>query len=97
MSIETLQMSVIGNGLLSLGILVLLAVENVLIGVVMTLYMGVAGYAATRIQVLAKPTFHAQRQASAEMSGFFGELLGALEDIASNGAVQHNAAREYHA
>ena len=81
--------SVVGNGLLSLGILVLLAVENVWIGVVMLLYLIVAALAATRIQVLAKPTFHARRQTDAEMSGFFGEVLGALEDIASSGAAQY--------
>jgi len=81
--------NVVGNGLLSLGILVLLAVENVWIGVVMLLYMVVAAFAATRIQILAKPTFHARRQTDAEMSGFFSEVLGALEDIASSGAVQY--------
>ena len=81
--------SVVGNGLLSLGILVLLAIENVWIGVVMLLYLAVAAFAATRIQVVAKPTFHARRQTDAEMSGFFGEVLGALEDIASSGAVQY--------
>jgi ABC-type multidrug transport system fused ATPase/permease subunit len=79
--------NVIGNGLLLVGILLLVAREDLRIGLALALYTALVVAMMRWLQRRAVPVFIASRQASAEMSGFLGEYLGAREDIAANGAA----------
>ena len=77
---------VVGNGLLLLGILALVAREDARVGGALALYAALALVMLRAIQWRTVPAFTAQRQAMAELSGFWGEHLDGLEDIAANGA-----------
>lgn len=77
---------VLGNGLLVLGILALVAREDLRVGSALALYAVVALAVLCAIQRRTIPAFTAQRQAMATLSGFWGEHLEALEDIAANDA-----------
>ncbi|GHO57402.1 ABC transporter ATP-binding protein [Ktedonobacter robiniae] len=84
-----LMVLVLGNALLVLGILVLMARENAWLGIVMGLYLVVSIFAYVRIQKFAIPYYKKHQQAEAVLSGFWGELLASLEDIASSGAAPY--------
>jgi ATP-binding cassette subfamily B protein len=85
----------LGNGLLALGILVLLFREDWRVGVVG------AGYAlltATALRAVQKPAVKAwggSRQAHAELFGFLGERLLGTEDVRANGAEPYVMVRFY--
>lgn len=80
---------VLGNVLLMLGIFVLVLRENAWFGLFLIVYMLATILIFVRFQALATPYFKARRQAAAEMSGFFGEVLTSLEDIAAGGAASY--------
>ena len=78
---------VAGSLALLVGILIALAAENVWIGLVMTLFAGLALVTMARIQAMAVPWWRQMRQRSAEFFGFLGEILGGTEDIRSGGSA----------
>lgn len=78
---------VVGNLVLLIGILVLLFRENLLVGLGISVFAGVALVGMVGIQNVALPWWKRVRQRSAEFYGFLGEQLGGTEDIRSNGAT----------
>ena len=77
---------VIGNGLLLVGVLVLLYSVDWRVGLGMSAFVALALAAMLRIRAAATPFWAADRQASADFYGFLGEYLSGLEDIRSSGA-----------
>ncbi len=78
--------SVLGNGLLIIGVLVLLFFLDWRVGLGMSTLVGLALLTLLHIRDIAMPAAAAQRQASADFYGFLGEYLSGLEDIRSSGA-----------
>ena len=80
---------ILGSGILMLGVLVLMARENIWFGVVMGTYLLLSNVLLTRVQHVAIAYYKLHLQAQAELSGFWGEVLSSLEDIASSGAARY--------
>ena len=80
---------ILGSGILMLGVLVLMARENIWFGVVMGVYLLLSNVLLTRVQHVAIGYYKLHLQAQAELSGFWGEVLSSLEDIASSGAARY--------
>jgi len=78
--------SVLGNGLLLLGVLGLLYHVDWRVGLAMSAFVVLAFIVILRIHAVATPAWAADRQASATFFGFLGEYLAGLEDIRSSGA-----------
>ncbi len=78
--------SVLGNGLLIVGVLALLFFVDWRVGLGLSAVVGLAVIALLRIRAIATPAAAAQRQGSANFYGFLGEYLAGLEDIRSSGA-----------
>ena len=74
------------NGLLLVGILVLLFGENSLVGVGMLIYTALTLVVLGWIQKLAAPRWIAARQVSAEQYGYIEERITGVEDIRAIGA-----------
>ena len=79
--------SVLGNGLLLLGVLGLLYHVDWRVGLTMSAFVVLALIVMLRIRAVATPSWAADRQASATFYGFLGEYLAGLEDIRSSGAA----------
>ncbi len=77
---------VLGNGLLLVGILVLLYHVDWRVGLAMSVFVVLALTTILRIRVVATPSWAEERQASANFYGFLGEYMAGLEDIKSSGA-----------
>jgi ATP-binding cassette subfamily B protein len=77
---------VIGNGLLVVGILVLLFRENTWVGLGMMVYTLVTLLVLRSIQELAVPRWAAERQASARLYGYIEERISGAEEIRAAGA-----------
>lgn len=77
--------NVVGNGLLILGILVLLTLTDWRIGLGMLLFTAVAFITMLTIRARATTDWASQRQTTAEVYGFLGEYLDGLEDVRSSG------------
>jgi ATP-binding cassette subfamily B protein len=77
---------VLGNGLLLLGVLVLLFCEDWRVGLALTVFALLALVALLRMGNIAVPYWAAERQASADLFGFLEERLAGTEDIRANGA-----------
>ncbi|SFB02241.1 ATP-binding cassette, subfamily B [Cohnella sp. OV330] len=84
---SSFMINLAGNGLLTLGILVLLFRENLWIGIVMAVFVFGSIWAIQRIRAFAVPVWTRWRQANAEYYGFIGEQLEGTEDTRANGAV----------
>lgn len=80
------MVDVVGNGIFMLGVLVLMARENIWFGVVLTIYSLLSMGVFVRVQRLIVPIYKKHWAAQAALSGFWGELLSSREDIASSGA-----------
>jgi len=78
--------SVLGNGILMVGVLALLFHVDWRVGLGLSVFVVLAVAAILRIRALATPYSVAERQASADFYGFLGEYLSGLEDIRSSGA-----------
>ncbi len=78
---------VVGNGILLIGILILIAVEHTFVGVILAGFAVITFALMLSVQTLAIPWWKAQRASSAELMGFIGEQLTGTEDIRSNGGV----------
>lgn len=87
---------VLGNGLLLIGVLVLLFREDWRVGLALLAYVGLVLGVLRHLQSIAVPAIKAMRQASAALIGFWEERLLGTEDIRANGAqvfVQHQHAQ----
>jgi len=90
-----LVIHLLGNGLLLLGILLILFWENWLAGISLTLFSLIALFFLLKIRGFAIHPWADYRQISAEFFGFIGEHLEAREDIRANGAVNYVMRRFY--
>ncbi|MEZ4622685.1 MAG: ABC transporter ATP-binding protein [Caldilineaceae bacterium] len=88
-----LVIQLLGNGLLLLGILIVLAGEDWRLGVGFLLFLAGALWILFRLRNFATPYLQAERAASADLFGFLEERLGGLEDIRANGAVAYTVQR----
>jgi len=77
----------LGNGLLLIGVLVMLFSIDALVGVVVTGFTGLALLVVNRLRGVGVPRWSAARQASADLFGFLEERLAGTEDIRANGAT----------
>ncbi|GHO85751.1 ABC transporter ATP-binding protein [Dictyobacter formicarum] len=80
---------VIGSGILMLGILILMGRENLWFGLILGAYIVLSIFVFARIQRLSRAPYKRHRQAQAALSGFWGEVLQSLEDIAASGAARY--------
>lgn len=87
---STLVVTVIGNVLLLIGILVALFLEDVRVGLAFSIFSILALMALSRVRDLAVPFQKKRRQAEAELFGFIEEQLSSTEDIRSSGAVDYS-------
>ncbi len=87
--------NVVGNGLLVVGILVLLFRENAWIGLGMVAYTLLTLLVLRSIQQLAVPRWSAERQASARLYGYIEERISGAEEIRAAGAESYVMRRLY--
>jgi ABC-type multidrug transport system fused ATPase/permease subunit len=76
---------VFGSALLLVGILVLLWLENPLVGAALTAFALLVSVALGRSRELAVPATRSERESSARLFGFIEERLSGLGDIRANG------------
>jgi ATP-binding cassette, subfamily B, bacterial len=86
---------VLGNGILMVGILVLLFREDWRVGLGLTLYAILTLLTLRQVQNLAVSRWRAGRQAHAEQLGFLEERLTGMEDIRANGGEPYVMMRLY--
>ncbi len=77
---------ILANGLLLVGVVVVLFTEDWRVGLILLTYVLAALVLLIRFQGSAVPAMQASRQAVAEASGFWEEVLRAREDLVPNGA-----------
>jgi ATP-binding cassette subfamily B protein len=80
---------VFGGLLLLLGILVLLWVENPLVGLALTVFTLLELAVLTWTRRVGVPATIAEREVNARLFGFIEERLGGIEDLRANGAGAH--------
>lgn len=80
--------TVLGNGLLLVGVLIALYRENILAGLAFSAFAALALLALNRVRDIAMPHAKAVRQTMADTFGFVEEQLAGTEDIRSSGAVE---------
>jgi ATP-binding cassette, subfamily B, bacterial len=90
-----LVIHVFGNGILLLGVLIVLFVENALAGISLTLFSMMALTLLLGLQSIAIAPWAEYRQMSAEFFGFLGEHLAGREDLRANGAISY-VMRRFH-
>lgn len=90
-----LVIHIFGNGILLVGILIILLIENPIAGISLTLFALFALSLLLRLQSFAIAPWVEYRQISAEYFGFLGEYLAGREDICANGAVSY-VMRRFH-
>ena len=83
-------LNLVSNGLLLIGILVALFLEDWRAGLGFTVFSVVTILILGRLKDIAVPHQKARRQAEAEMYGFLEEQLAGTEDIRSSGAVDYS-------
>jgi len=83
-------LNLIANGLLLVGILVTLFIEDWRIGLVFTVFSIVTITILGRLRNIAIPHQKARREAEAQFYGFIEEQLSGTEDIRSSGAVDYS-------
>lgn len=79
----------LGNGVLLLGVLVLLYREHWVVGSAFTVFALMMLLGLGKIVHFAVPFWEARRQAMSEMFGLIEEYLGGTEDIRANGAAAY--------
>lgn len=85
----------LGDGLLVLGILLLLLRENAWVGLGMIVYTALTLFLLGAIQKLAVPRWLAVRQAEADMYGYLEERISGAEEIRAAGAEAYAMRRLY--
>lgn len=88
-----LVVQLLGNGLLLLGILVLLTGEDWRLGVGFVLFLAGAISILLRLRNFATPHLQRERAASADLFSFLEERLGGTEDLRANGAAGYTVQR----
>lgn len=83
-------LNLVSNGLLLIGILIALFLEDWRAGVVFTIFSFATILILGRLKDIAVPHQKARRQAEAELYGFLEEQLAGTEDIRSSGAVDYS-------
>ena len=83
-------LNLVSNGLLMIGILVALFLEDWRAGLAFTVFSIATILILGRLKDIAVPHQKARRQAEAEMYGFLEEQLAGTEDIRSSGAVDYS-------
>jgi ABC-type multidrug transport system fused ATPase/permease subunit len=86
---------VVGNLLLLAGVLIVLYVQDWIIGMVMTVFALIALFVLLRMRWVGVPRWRKVRQLNAEFFGFLGERLAGTEDIRSSGAASYVMHRFY--
>lgn len=86
---SALFIKLINNGVLLIGILVLLYLEDYRIGIVLTLFTFTTVYLLLKVQMKAIKSWTKEREEQARIYGFLGEGLTGIEDIRSNGAANY--------
>jgi len=79
--------TMLGNALLLMGILVALFIEDWRAGLAFTIFVVIAVLVLNRVKDIAVPHQKARRQAEADLFGFLEEQLTGTEDIRASGAV----------
>jgi ABC-type multidrug transport system fused ATPase/permease subunit len=87
--------NVVGNGLLVLGILVMLFRENAWVGLGMVVYTLLTLLVLRSIQKLAVPRWAAERQSSAMLYGYIEERISGAEEVRAAGAESYVMRRLY--
>jgi ABC-type multidrug transport system fused ATPase/permease subunit len=82
-------LDVVASGLLLVGAVVLVSVEDLRIGAAIIVYVVVATLVLSRVQRRAIPAVTGFREAMAQLFGSLEERLAAAEDIRANGAGHH--------
>ena len=80
---------ILGSGLLMVGILAVLTVQNAWIGMALTAFAASAFAILFFTRRLGMPLFAAERQARSELAGFVEERIGGLDDVRANGGAAH--------
>lgn len=80
---------VVGNGLLVIGVLILLLQLDWRVGLPMTISAVLALLVMNRLRASAIPHWAAAREASADLFGFLEERLAGTEDIRASGATDY--------
>jgi len=80
-------LNLVANGLLLIGILVILFFEDWRVGIGFTVYSILTITIISRLRNIAIPHQKARREAEAQMYGFIEEQFSGTEDIRSSGAV----------
>lgn len=88
-----LVIQLLGNGLLLIGILIVLAGEDWRLGMGFLLFLAGAFWILLRLRNFATPDLQAERQASADLFSFLEERLGGMEDLRANGATNYTVHR----
>jgi ATP-binding cassette subfamily B protein len=88
-----LVIQLLGNGLLLIGILVVLTGEDWRLGIGFLLFLAGALWILLRLRNFATPYLQAERAASADLFSFLEERLGGTEDIRANGAAGYTVQR----
>ncbi len=82
--------NVLGNLVLLVGVLIVVAIEDWRAGVALTVFAVVAvGVLVGPLRTIAVGGWRRVRETSAQIYGFLGERLGGTEDIRSSGAETH--------
>ncbi|MDT8718340.1 ABC transporter ATP-binding protein [Clostridium sp. 19966] len=84
-----LLISLINNGLLVAGIVVILAFQNIIIGLAFAVFLVFSFIAIWKAQGEAVGNFKKNREITAKFYGFLGEHIGSTEDIRANGAKKY--------
>ncbi len=87
--------TLLGNGLLLIGILAALFREDWRAGLAFTLFSAIAILLLNRFKDIALPHHRARRQAEADLYGFIEEQLAGTEDIRSSGAMDFSIRELY--
>lgn len=83
-------LNLIANGLLLIGILIALFIQDWRAGLVFTIYSVLTILVLGRLKDIAVPHQKARREAEAQLYGFVEEQLAGTEDIRSSGAVDYS-------
>lgn len=81
--------NVLGNGLLLIGVLIILAFIDIRVSIAILIYLGGGVGAMVGLRRIAVPYWAVSRQTSANLFGLLEEQLSGTEDIRATGSVAH--------
>lgn len=90
---SSMIIKIVGNGVLLVGIFVLLWIESWMVGAVITILVAITFVGLFRLHGVTVPWQKAIRATSAEMYGLIGEQVDGTEDIEANGATSYMMSR----